>query len=245
MKRHAAGFSLIELLVGLLVSMFLMLGVSSYFQQSKSTFDYQRAQSGQLQSERFVSFIISNMVRHAGYSPLNEDRLQGLASQFPAAPGFALAQYVSGTDGTHNVAVNGESALQTYPNDTLSVRYIGAPGMSRCSGEAAAADALLVDTLSVNGIQLLCDTGAEAARLLGADDLRESLQTRVLGMNVTFGEDLDNNGSADLFSNAAGVSNWNDVITAQLELHIQSGNQSPKSLQLNLVFENVFGADQL
>lgn len=245
MNRGSTGFTLIELLVGLLVSMFLLLGISSYFEQSKSTFNYQRAQASQQQSERFVSFIVGNMVRHAGYAPLNADRLQGMALQFPAAGAFASAQYIAGTNGTHEVTVNGESAVQTYPNDTLSVRYIGATGINRCSGLPAANDTLVVDTLSADGVYLLCNTVTETARLLGADDLSASQQTRVLGLDVLFGEDLDDNSSADIFVDANSVTNWNDVLTAQIELFIQSGTQPPQSLRTHLIVENMMGADEL
>ncbi len=245
MKSLCRGFTLIELMVGLLVSMFLMLGVSSYFRQSKETFDYQRAQAGQLQSERYVSFVVGNMIRHAGYAPLNEDRLQGLGLRFPAGPAFVAGQYVTGTNATHAVAVIGEAALLTYRIDTLSVRYVGAAGINRCNGVEAPVDALLVDKLSVDGVHLLCDTTVEEAILLGADDLQESQQTRVLGMDVLFGEDLDANNSADIFVDASSITDWNNVLTAQIELFIQSGSQAPKSLRLDLVFENLFGADEL
>jgi len=239
------GFTLIELLVGLMISMFLLLGVTSYFQQSRSTFDYQRAQAGQLQSERFVSFIIGNMIRHAGYAPLTEQRLNGLGTQLPAGGSFAAAQFVTGTNATHNVAVNGETTLQTYPNDSFSVRYVGGTGISRCDGTASTDNTVMVDTLSVDGVHLLCNTTPDEAILLGADDVQTSQQTRVLGLDLLYGEDLDNDSSADTFVDASGVTDWSQVLTAQVELFLQSGNQEPQSLQLALIFENVLGTDEL
>ena len=244
-RKKMSGLTLIELLIGLVVSTFLLLAVSSYFTQSKSTFNYQRSQADQLQSERFVSFVIGNTIRQAGYAPLNEDRLQGLGLLFPAAGPFAVGQYVTGTNSSHDVAVNGENALQTYPNDTLSVRYVGAPGINRCSGVVTTDGDLLVDTFSVDGVHLNCDTVVEDVVLLGADDLDTTQQTRVLGMDVLYGEDLDGNNSADIFVDADAIDDWRDVLTAQVELFIQSGSQRPQNLRLQLVFENVFGADQL
>ena len=64
-------------------------------------------------------------------------------------------------------------------------------------------------------------------------------------MDIQYGEDLDDDSSADVFVDATGVANWNDVLTAQIELFIQSGSQSPKNLRVQVIFENVFGADLL
>jgi type IV pilus assembly protein PilW len=240
------GFSLIELLVGMVIGLFLLLGLSTYFVQSKQTFAYQKSQINQQEHERILAILMGRSVHQAGYSPVNTNRLTGQEIVFPAAGTYAAGQFIAGTQATHDVTVNGQVAAVTYPDDTLSVRYIGDPSLARCDGTVPATDVLVADTVSVDGVQFICDIdGATQTPLFGGVNVPLSQQIRVLGMAVTYGVDTDADTNVDSIVRAGGVTDWTQVRIAELEIHFQSGNRLPQATSLVIALENSIGVDLL
>jgi len=245
--KHAnKGFSLIELLVGMVIGLFLLLGLSTYFVQNKQTFAYQKSQVNQQEHERILANLMGRSLRQAGYSPVNTNRLTGQEIVFPAGGVYAAGQFIAGTQATHDVAVNGQAAAVTYPNDTLSVRYIGDPSLARCDGTVPAAGALVADTVSVDGVQFICDTdGLVQTALFGGVNVPLTQQMRVLGLAVTYGVDTDSDNNVDFIVRAGGVGDWTQVRIAELEIHFQSGNRQPQATSLVIALENSIGVDIL
>ena len=240
------GFSLIELLVGMVIGLFLLLGLSTYFVQNKETFAYQKSQVNQQEHERILASLMGRSLRQAGYSPVNTNRLTGQELAFPAVGIYAAGQFIAGTQATNDVTVNGQAAVVTYPDDTLSVRYIGDPSLARCDGTVPATDALVADTVSVDGVQFICDIdGVTQTALFGGVNVPLSQQMRVLGMAVTYGIDTDADANVDSIVRAGGVTDWTQVRIAELEIHFQSGNRLPQATSLVIALENSIGVDQL
>lgn len=245
-KRQSAGFSLIELLVGLVIGLFLLLGLSTYFVQNKQTFAYQKSQVNQQEHERIMSNLMGRSLRQAGYSPVNTNRLTGQEIVFPAAGVYAAGQFIAGTQGTHDVTVNGQAAAVTYPDDSLGIRYIGDPSLARCDGSVPTTGALVTDTVSADGVQFICDTdGAVQTPLFGGVNVPLTQQMRVLGIAVTYGIDSDDDANVDSIVRAGGVTDWTQVRIAELEIHYQSGNRQPQATSLVIALENSIGVDQL
>ena len=245
--RKAAGFSLIELLVALVIGLFLMLGLSTYFVQNKQTYTYQQAQANQQEHERIFSMMLGRSIRQAGYSPVDSERLTGQEVSFPTDGGsFASGQFIFGTQGTHNVTVNGETTAQAFPDDTLSVRYLGDTMLSRCDGNDSVVGADSVDLLSTDGVEFTCTTdGTTSTSLFGTDAVPANQQFRVLGMAVTYGLDTDDDGAVDSLSRATGVGDWTQVRTAHIEMHFQAGARPPQANSFLFALENSIGVDQI
>ncbi len=160
---------------------------------------------------------------------------------------FNAGQFIFGTEGTHNVTVNGVAAAQAFPDDTLSVRYLGDVDMARCDGSAATAGADSIDLLSTDGVQFSCTTdGATTTALFGATNgVPATQQFRVLGMAINYGLDTDDDGAVDSLTRASGVGDWTQVLTAHIEIHFQAGARPPQANSFLFAMENSIGVDQL
>ena len=55
-------------------------------------------------------------------------------------------------------------------------------------------------------------------------------QIRFLGMAIAYGLDTNLDESIDSFQRAGGVTDWNQVRVAEIELIIQSGDRPPENL---------------
>lgn len=243
-KVATKGFSLIELLVGMVIGLFLLLGLSTYFVQNKQTFAYQKSQVNQQEHERIMANLMGRSLRQAGFAPATTNRLTGQELSFPAVGAYGSGQFVAGTQGTHDVTVNGQAAAVTYPDDTLSVRYVGDPSLARCNGTVPTTDVLVADTVSVDGVQFICDTdGVTQTALFGGVNVPLTQQMRVLGMAVTYGVDTDSDSSVDAIVRANDVADWTQVRIVELEIHFQSGNRLPQATSLVIALENSIGVD--
>ena len=239
------GFSMIELLVGLLIGIFMLMGMSTYFVQNKDTYSYQQSQANQQEHERIIATLLGRTIRQAGFSPMTIDRITGMEVAFPGAGGFVSGQIVAGTEAVHTVTVNGEALPQSFPDDTISVRYVGEASMARCDGTAPTIDAVVVDMLSTNGVQFTCRTdGTTDTILFGSDTVNATQQLRVLGLAVGYGEDTDGDGDVDSISRASSVTDWREVKIAELEVHFQAGNRPPQASSFVFVIENSLGTDE-
>ena len=244
--RYAAnqrGVGLIDVLVGLVIGIFILWALSTFFGQNKRTYAYQQAQANQQQHERIMSFLLGSVLRQAGYAPMNATRLLDTAALFPAAGVFAAGQVVSGTQGTHNVTVNGVTGAQAYPDDTIAIRYIGDANVSRCNGAAPAAGALATDQVETDGITFSCTADGVTMPLFGTANVPLTQQLRVLGLAINYGVDVDADESIDRFVRASAVTDWSQVKVAEIEVHFQAGTRAPQANSFAIAFENMLGVD--
>lgn len=241
-KRYRQnGFSLVELMIGLSIGLFLLAGLVSFFGQNQRAYSYQQAQSGQQGSERLANVVLSTALQQAGFATMTNERIINRAALFPAVAPFAAGQSVVGTEGSATVTVNG-AGTQTFPNDTLAVRYTDGAGIVDCVGIPVPIGTLSADVLAVDGINLSCSTNGAAARaLMGDDQGPVAQQIRFLGMAVAYGLDTNNDESVDSYQRANGVTDWNQVRVAEIELIIQSGTRPPETLSFAVSLENMRG----
>ena len=246
MPANSGGFSLVELLVALVIGLFLLMGLSTYFVQNKQTYTYQQAQANQQEHERIFAMLLGRGLRQAGYAPMDTNRLTGQELVFPASGSFGSGEFVFGTEGTHNVTVNGVAGAQAYPDDTFSVRFIGDASLARCDGTLSVAGADSIDLFSTDGVTFSCTTdGAATTGLFGTASVPLTQQFRVLGMAVTYGLDTDADGAVDTLSRAGSVGDWSDATTAHVEIHFQAGERPPRANSFVFALENSLGVDQL
>ena len=236
-------FTLIEALIGLTIGLFLLLGMATVFSQSRQTFNYQQSQAGQQGNERLSAVIMTTALEQAGFVPMDGISIMNRSASFPNDAIFGAGEGIFGTQGNHNVTVNGVSGTVAFPADTLSVRYWGAAGIIDCVGEPIADTVLATDVFASNGTNLTCDrNGAGAQSILGDGTANLSQQLRVLGMRVSYGLDTNDDDSVDQFQRANNVTSWNDVRVAEVELFIQSGQRPPESLSFTVTLENLRSA---
>jgi hypothetical protein len=76
---------------------------------------------------------------------------------------------------------------------------------------------------------------------MGDDQGPVAQQIRVLGMAVAYGLDTNADESIDSFQRAGGITNWNQVRVAEIQLIIQSGTRPPESLSFAVALENMRG----
>jgi len=235
------GFSLVELLVGLSIGLFLLAGLLTFFGQNRLAYSYQQSQSGQQGSERLANIMFTNVLQQAGYSDMTNQRIMNRASMFPAGGPFADGQAVMGTQATATVGLIG-GGTQTVPNDSIAIRFWDGAGIIDCIGNPAPAGAMSVVLLSVDGVNLNCNTDGGAAQpLMGDDQGPLAQQIRFLGMAIAYGLDTNADESIDSFQRAGGVTDWNQVRVAEIQVIIQSGDRPPESLSFAVPLENMRG----
>jgi len=241
MRSKNGGFSLIELLIGITIGLFLLAGLLTFFGQNRAAYSYQQSQSGQQDSERLANIVFTNVLQQAGFSEMTNQRILNRASLFPAGGPFADGQAVVGTEATATVSLIG-GGTQTVANDSIAIRFWDGVGIIDCIGNAAPAGAMSVVLFSVDGVNLNCRTDGGAAQpLMGDDQGPLAQQIRMLGMAVAYGLDTNGDESIDSFQRAGGVTDWNQVRIAEIQLIIQSGTRPPESLSFAVALENMRG----
>lgn len=127
-ERRAAGYSLVELMVVMAIALFLLGGLLTIVESTRSTFTSQTALAKLQDSESLAMTLMSQVIQEGGYFP--DPVTYTLTSALPAAaalspaPAFQAAQVVAG--------ISGASA----PGDTFSVRYVTAKNdtIMNCEG---------------------------------------------------------------------------------------------------------------
>jgi type IV pilus assembly protein PilW len=239
-NRHR-GFSLVELLIGMAIGLFLLAGLLSFFGQNRLAYSYQQSQSGQQDSERLANITFTNVLQQAGYSDMTNQRIMNRAALFPAAGLFTAGQAVVGTEASATVALIG-GGTRNVPNDSIALRFWDGAGIIDCIGNPAPVGAMSVVLLSVDGVNLNCNTDGGAAQpLMGDDQGPLAQQTRFLGMAIAYGLDTNGDESIDSFQRASGVADWAQVRVAEIQIIVQSGTRPPESLSFAVALENMRG----
>ena len=143
------GFSLIELMVALVLSLFVLGALYSIFDSNARTYQDNEKLTQLADSQRFALTVLAEVTELAGYFP--DPTTQTASTEFPSDALFpADGAYVGGTTG---------AAGST--GDTLAVRFVTAPndGLLNCSGvdNSGSSDTLYENVFSVNAQdELVC-----------------------------------------------------------------------------------------
>jgi type IV pilus assembly protein PilW len=219
--RHAAapagrqhGMGMIELLVVILISMFMMAGLLSIVYGTRQNFTAQNQLSQLQDSERLATTIIANVLQQAGYYPN------------PATPGnsptyfFPAVTVTNSTNSAAFVARQVVSSGSVTTQNQIWVRYTtsGSDDIMDCNGVTQTAQTNLTNYLYVNGGVLYCQ-----AFWNGTAQTAQPLVAGVTSMNVLYG--VNTGGStppaADTYmtqSQVAAGPYWNSVVSIQVTL---------------------------
>lgn len=228
-RPRERGYSMIELSVALVVALFLLQGLFTILQNTRSASTNQN-QLAQLQDEQRMSMtMLTDVIQQAGYYP--GAYTIDAPTALPASPLFTTAgQYVTG----------GTNATASY-GDTVSVRYQGDASGSvlDCLGSVilnGKTEEMSFSVTKVNNqpLGLYCSVnGATAVPLI----------PNVTKMTVTYGVDSSNTTSTNAYLTAAQVGAgtfWNSVLSVKVALLF--GNPlfgQPGQTKQNLPFNRV------
>ena len=208
-----AGFTLIELMVAIALSLFIVAGLSVLFVNQKTTFTSQDQQAQVQDSQRLAMTMLTTTIQSAGYfiDPLNNTQVGALPASVlnnPDGTSFSAAQGIGGTSGT--VGPGGTS-------DTLNVRYQTASGdgIMNCLGgsnpSSAANPAVWVNSFAVNASnELTCAVNGGSA---------VALVSNVAQINLLYGVDTTGDGTTDTYLSANAITTanlWGNVHSAKL-----------------------------
>ena len=212
--RRQNGFTMIELMVALLIGLFLLGGMLTLVQDNRRSFINQN-QLAQLQdSERLAMTIMTDVIQTAGYFP--DPTTNTATSALPAVGAMSAGQAMLGV---YNAAA---------PGDIITVRYATTTGdgILNCTGASNITGNVPPTTYSnvfsvVNG-QLVCTLNGTAYPLVGAvTNTPNAIIVNTLG--ILYGVDSAGVGSnVDSYVTAAGVANWNNVISVKITLTLQN-----------------------
>ena len=190
-NRRQGGFSLIELMIAIFVTLFLVAGMIAVIIGMKGSFTTQDRTAQVQESALFALTTLDAIVRQAGYfpSPGSNNR----TAAFPAVTAsagvtaFSASEFLVGSGST---------------SDSLTVRYQTAPNdnLLNCLGgsNTTAAKVTYANTFSVASNQLKCSVSAD-----GTFVANEVLVDNVASMKIKYGFDTNNTGSADSYIDAA------------------------------------------
>jgi len=194
------GFTLVELMVALVISLLLMAGVIQVYLSSKQSYRLQDNVARIQESGRLATEILTRYIRLAGY---RAHLAQTPNQLFPTG----TSQVISGT----------------HPNgqpDTVTINFQGDGTMQDCLGNTVTNLALAHNLFSVsaNG-ELQCTSNGAAA---GPMPLVGNIQD----MQISYG--VNNNGNVPpaasqyMAADAVTTANWPNVVSVRISLLVQS-----------------------
>jgi type IV pilus assembly protein PilW len=214
-RRAQRGFTLVELMIAVLIGLFLAGGLLTLTSAMKRTSMVQ-GDLGQLHdTERLSLSLMADVIQSSGFFTFpSPPGATTAATTFPSGTfggtTWLAAQTISGTDG-------GTASAQT---DTISVRYTsaGGDGVLNCIGGTVTAATSWVATLQVDGAGnlqcLLTTNGTTAGTAI-------TLASGVQYMQILYGVQTNTAASTfsvDTYLTATQVTNWQNVISAQITL---------------------------
>ncbi len=129
-QRHTRGFTMIELMIAVTVTLFLIGGALAMLQSTRKTYATQ-SQLAQLQdNERLVMTFMAEVIESAGYTPSPQTYMNSTVLPGPVTvSGTTFTTPGQGVFGTYNAAA---------PGDTVTIRYGAGPAASdtifNCAG---------------------------------------------------------------------------------------------------------------
>ncbi len=196
------GFTLIELMIGMIVGLVLLLVIGTVFVSSQGVFREQEDNARVQENGRFALEIIGRSIKQAGHV---EIPFTGFKVEFT---GIAI----SGTNGDTGVA------------DTLTVQFEGAIGDSDCEGTVVGVAGQIIQNhfnIDAANAELQCDGQVSfTPGVPGAAPVGPVLLSDVEDLQILYGVDTNSDQSVDQYTDLP--ADWEQVITARICVLIRS-----------------------
>ncbi len=209
---HERGFSLVELMVAMVVSLILLAGILQILLGNRDSFEVQKAVASLQQDARLASFVLENAIAHAGYRVELRPDLDRI---FPQG-------FIDGTDG------DGDGAEP----DAIRIRFQADGGLSDCLGSPDAPD--------LTDFRLFVDTDDELKCVVfdaGAVDNIEPLINNIETLQIRYGLDANGDNAVDTYTNEFTAAQSFDVRSVRIQLLLVSdGNVRPAPVAETFTF---------
>lgn len=202
-KPHTqGGFTLVELMIGMIVGLVLLLVIGTVFVSSQQIFREQEDNARVQESGRFALEVIGQSIKQAGHV---EIPFTGFKVEFSGTA-------ISGTNGGVGVA------------DTLTVQFEGAIGDTDCEGTGVGVTGIIIQNhfnIDVANAELQCQGQISNTPLApGAPPIGQVLLSNVEDLQILYGIDATGDQSVDQYTDLP--ADWNQVITARVCVLIRS-----------------------
>ena len=189
------GFSLVELMVALTISLILMAGVGQIFMSTKSSYNLQNGLGRLQENARFALDILSQNIGQAGYTT----DLDGIDA-------FNSANTLENQSANAGL---GFTQATNRASDIIEINYVST---TDCLGNATGGTA--TDRYYINGNTLMClGNGSVTAGILA-----EGIEN----MQFLYGEDTDADDVANIYVNAGNVTTWANVKSVRVALLVST-----------------------
>jgi len=223
--RIPRGFTLVELMIAILISLFLAGGLLTLVQAMKRTAGVQSGLSTLQDGERVAMTLIADVIQSAGYFP-NPTVNTGV-SMFPVIAPYTFAgQTIVGT-GNYGDPAPGNSITIRYATAGTAVVPPASPDNTiNCTGNSSPNPTTFINTFSVAAgtapgtFDLICvlyDSAANATTTV-------HLVSGVTQLQIYYGVQTNpavSNGSADTYLDAATITAdnyWGNVVSVKVTL---------------------------
>lgn len=231
-QAKIAGFSLIELMVAMVIGLFLMAGMFSFFQSNKKA-NASRHQLAQIEDlGRNAIHELTRIIQHAGYQGEHD-----LASSMTFITGAVSGQNCSG-NGVLSTQTNVADASLLgstvdgvlTANDQIGVVYLADSSFNQdCSGLSLPSDCQIGSALESGAAQIY--NTFSIANVSGVPHLqcassladeRFPLVPGIERIQFNYGVDVDSDGVVDQYQKASQVSQWGSVLSVRVAVLVRS-----------------------
>lgn len=230
-SSRARGFSIVELMVAIAVSVFLMAGLFTVLQNTHKSSDNERLMAQLQDNERVAMTLVGSVVESAGY--YSNALSTGLTTALPASANFA-------TDG--QAVVGGTNAY----GDTVTIRFQAnkADGVLNCQGtvgnDGLYENKFYVDKDVDGQLKLFCSINGAAGVPLVSGGINKLSVAYGVGSAAPAANTL---GAVDTYLPAAKMTAmyWTNVYTIRVTLTFDNPmkNQPGQAAKQTLTFERV------
>jgi type IV pilus assembly protein PilW len=233
-----AGFTIVEMMVAMAISLVVMLGFAATFVNMKQTFNSQGSLTLLQDNERLASLILNSALDEAGYFPTGANpgatpkvppttvNRNGIVATTPAGFGgnTSAAQYIFGSAP--------DSTTSPVTPETISTGFLSAPGdgLSTCQGgtntgtsNVSIRNIFYVDsTTNTFGCVVLANNSTSTA----PGSTFQPLISGVQSMSVLYGVDTDGDKNIDSYLAAKDMTTayWAAVKNVQITLNFIDPN---------------------
>ena len=217
-RSYRSGFSLVEMLIAIFITLFLVAGMLGIIVSMRGSFSTQDQLERIQENERFALTVLDNTIRDAGFfsNPTTTTAAMAFPATVTANPDgttFVASQSVSGTTGA------------STGSDTVDVRFQTASGdgLMNCLGDTNTSGAAVTwtNSFAVNASnQLVCSVSTNG----GAPGTAVVLVDNIASMKVLYGVDTNADGSADKYVASSAINTapaWTDVSSVRLQITFQ------------------------
>ncbi len=197
------GFTLVEIMVAMAISLFLIAGVFKLFIANKQSYRIQNNMSRLQEDGRFAVNQMGSILRMTGYKANSTDTttfatgaLTGTDATTAGAPDTLSVSFQAAADGT-TVDCLGKKFPATNPPTMITNQFYIAP-----------------DANGVSSLYCSRTTVPAAAPAL----VKQALVGDVTNMQITYGVDADNNGAVNFYVTANKVTDWSKVVSIHISL---------------------------